>query len=72
MGYIDGVCIGAVHDREKAESSSRRGDGTSDPIRMWGCAPGVIVSNVSDFKEGFRLLLKIDGAAERIRIRFMK
>jgi F420-0:gamma-glutamyl ligase len=72
LGYIDGVCIGAVHEREKLLDEFQSFGAMVPVITIQDVGPepwGVIGSNVSDFKEGVLKLLPEDpdGAAERIK-----
>ena len=72
MGYIDGVCIGAVHDREKLREEFLSFGAMVPVITIQDVGPapwGVIGSNVSDFKGGVLKLLPEDpdGTAERIK-----
>ena len=62
-GYIDGVCIGAVHEREKLRGLFRS-FAMVPVITIQDVGPqpwGVIGSNVSDFEEGVLKLLPEDG-----------
>ncbi|NLK01240.1 MAG: F420-0--gamma-glutamyl ligase [Clostridia bacterium] len=63
LGYIDGVCIGAVHEREKLRELFHS-FGAMVPvttIREIGPEPwGLIGSNVSDYEEGVLKLLPED------------
>ncbi|MFY9140533.1 MAG: coenzyme F420-0:L-glutamate ligase [Thermacetogeniaceae bacterium] len=72
MGYIDGVCIGAVHEREKLKEEFLSFGAMVPVITLQDIGPapwGVIGSNVSDFKGGVLKLLPEDpdGTAERIK-----
>jgi len=72
LGYIDGVCIGAVHEREKLKEEFLSFGAMVPVITIQDVGPtpwGVIGSNVSDFKEGVLKLLPEDpdGSAERIK-----
>jgi hypothetical protein len=72
LGYIDGVCIGAVHEREKLQEEFLSFGAMVPVITIKDVGPepwGVIGSNVSDFQEGVLKLLPEDpdGAAERIK-----
>lgn len=72
MGYIDGVCIGAVHEREKLKQEFLSFGAMVPVITIQDVGPapwGVIGSNVSDFKGAVLKLLPEDpdGTAERIK-----
>lgn len=74
LGYIDGVCIGAVHEREKLRELFHAFGGTVPVITLQdiGCGPwGAIGSNVSDFQNGVLKLLPEDPdqAADTIKDR---
>jgi F420-0:gamma-glutamyl ligase len=73
-GYIDGVCIGAVHEREKLRDLFSSFGAMVPVITLQEAGPepwGVIGSNVSDFEEGVLKLLPgdADDTAETIRER---
>lgn len=72
MGYIDGVCIGAVHEREKLKEIFLSFGAMVPVITIQDVGPepwGAIGSNVSDFQEGILKLLPEDGdgTAEQIK-----
>lgn len=72
LGYIDGVCIGAVHSREMLRELFVSFGAMVPVITIQEVGPepwGVIGSNVSDFQEGVLKLLPedADGTAEKIK-----
>jgi F420-0:gamma-glutamyl ligase len=72
LGYIDGVCIGAVHEREKLRELFVSFGAMVPVITIQDIGPepwGVIGSNVSDFEGGVLKLLPedADDTAEKIR-----
>ena len=72
MGYIDGVCIGAVHEREKLRELFCSFGVMVPVITIQDVGPkpwGVIGSNVSDFEGGILKLLPedADDTAEKIK-----
>jgi len=72
LGYIDGVCIGAVHEREKLRELFLSFGALVPVITIQEVGPGpwgVIGSNVSDFRGGVLKLLPedADGTAEQIK-----
>lgn len=72
LGYIDGVCIGAVHERENLRELFRSFGAMVPVITLQDIGPepwGVIGSNVSDFEGGVLKLLPedADSAAETIK-----
>lgn len=72
LGYIDGVCIGAVHEREKLRELFLSFGALVPVITIQEVGPppwGVIGSNVSDFEGGILKLLPEDpnGTAEKIK-----
>lgn len=74
LGYIDGVCIGAVHEREKLRELFLSFGAMVPVITIQEVGPkpwGVIGSNVSDFRGGVLKLLPedADGTAEMIKSR---
>lgn len=74
LGYIDGICIGAVHEREKLRELFSSFGAMVPVITIQEVGPGpwgVIGSNVSDFEKGVLKLLPEDGdgTAEGIKDR---
>ena len=72
LGYIDGVCIGAVHEREKLRELFASFGAMVPVLTIQDIGPkpwGVIGSNVSDFEGGVLKLLPedADGTAEKIK-----
>jgi F420-0:gamma-glutamyl ligase len=72
LGYIDGICIGAVHERENLRELFYSFGAMVPVITLQEIGPkpwGVIGSNVSDFEEGVLKLLPedADGTAENIK-----
>lgn len=72
LGYIDGVCIGAVHERERLRELFLSFGASVPVITIQEVGPGpwgVIGSNVSDFQKGILKLLPgdADGTAEQIK-----
>lgn len=72
LGYIDGVCIGAVHEREKLRELFLSFGAMVPVITIQDVGPepwGVIGSNVSDFEGGVLKLLPedADDTAEKIK-----
>lgn len=71
-GYINGVCIGAVHEREKLRELFSSFGAMVPVITIQEVGPGpwgVIGSNVSDFEEGMLKLLPgdADSTADKIK-----
>lgn len=71
-GYIDGICISAVHEREKLHELFASFGAMVPVITLQDVGPepwGVIGSNVSDFNKGVLKLLPedADDTAERIK-----
>lgn len=74
FGYIDGICIAAVHDREKLRELFQSFGRLVPVITLQDIGPGhwgVIGSNISDMEKGILKLLPEDasGAADRIKDR---
>ncbi len=72
LGYIDGVCIGAVHEREKLRELFVSFGALVPVITIQDIGPppwGVVGSNVSDFEGGVLKLLPEDAdqTAEEIK-----
>ncbi|MGI6575081.1 MAG: coenzyme F420-0:L-glutamate ligase [bacterium] len=74
FGYIDGICIGAVHEREKLLELFHSFGAMVPVITLQDIGPGhwgVIGSNISDTEKGILKLLPedADGSADRIKNR---
>ncbi|NLW25594.1 MAG: F420-0--gamma-glutamyl ligase [Clostridia bacterium] len=77
LGYINGVCIGAVHEREKLRELFASFGAMVPVITIKEVGPGpwgVIGSNVSDFEKGVLKLLpgNADETAEGIKQRILE
>jgi len=76
-GYIDGVCIGAIHKRKQLEELFLSFGAKVPVIDITGIGPGpwgLIGSNASDFDKGILKLLPEDSdrAAEKIKERIFE
>ncbi len=74
LGYIDGVCLGEVHEAEKRRELFHAFGGMVPVVSLKDIGPppwGVIGSNVSDFDRGVMKLLPedADGSADEIKKR---